>query len=304
MIVYTAQRAFGVDANQREISALKNEVDTLYNLLEMLHDVRELPRTKNGDLFLLQECDTMLLGIFDKLCQKYGLTYWIEYGTLLGAIRHGGFIPWDDDTDIAMPRDDFNKVVALMQDELAKYGITIEYGISELGRIQIHYRHHETGTWIDISPMDTIKSKYNWDETIDVFSKYIANYIEFLDFNEHLPIQTIWEKKKELIFNHQNGDNVYLFHGQEFRQSKIRILRKEDLVPCKRLRFNNIELYAPANPDVYLHYVYGNYMGFPHNGIEHHGVQMGRLPLSQWAKQHNIDMKDIYRHLSDVYNNM
>ena len=54
----------------------------------------------------------MLLKI-DDVCKKYHLTYFLEAGTLLGAIRHKGMIPWDDDIDIFMPRKDYNKFILL-----------------------------------------------------------------------------------------------------------------------------------------------------------------------------------------------
>ena len=50
-----------------------------------------------------------LLRKFDEVCKKYNLTYFVEYGTLLGAVRHNGFIPWDDDIDIIMFRDEYTK---------------------------------------------------------------------------------------------------------------------------------------------------------------------------------------------------
>lgn len=55
---------------------------------------------------------------FQRICARNGLTYYAVGGTLLGAVRHGGFIPWDDDVDLAMPREDFEKFIAAAKNEL------------------------------------------------------------------------------------------------------------------------------------------------------------------------------------------
>ena len=51
-----------------------------------------------------------LLLTFDEVCKRNNLRYCLSYGTLLGAIRHNGFIPWDDDVDVCMPRDDYERL--------------------------------------------------------------------------------------------------------------------------------------------------------------------------------------------------
>lgn len=71
-----------------------------------------------GILERVQEIESNMLAEFDRICRKYGLTYWADGGTCLGAVRHKGFIPWDDDIDIGMPLEDFRRFAEVCEDEL------------------------------------------------------------------------------------------------------------------------------------------------------------------------------------------
>ena len=59
----------------------------------------------------LQKCILNILLAVDKVCREHNIRYWLSDGTMLGAVRHGGFIPWDDDADIAMPRPDYQRFI-------------------------------------------------------------------------------------------------------------------------------------------------------------------------------------------------
>lgn len=72
-----------------------------------------------------------------EVCDKYGLTWFVAYGTLLGAIRHEGFVPWDDDMDIWLIRDDYNKLMAVLPKELPK-GYKVRSPLTDEGYDQFH----------------------------------------------------------------------------------------------------------------------------------------------------------------------
>lgn len=65
----------------------------------------------------VQQVLLVILKDIDAICRRYNITYWLNGGSALGAVRHKGFIPWDDDADIAMMRDDFNRFIDVMKEE-------------------------------------------------------------------------------------------------------------------------------------------------------------------------------------------
>ena len=68
------------------------------------------------ELRKLQLVQLDILNVIDDFCVKNNIKYSIAYGTILGAVRHGGFIPWDDDLDICMLREDYDKFIELWKD--------------------------------------------------------------------------------------------------------------------------------------------------------------------------------------------
>jgi len=72
----------------------------------------------NEELFKVQKIETNILEVVASICKKYKINYWLDAGTLLGAKRHMGFIPWDDDIDIGVMRDDYKKLLEILPKEL------------------------------------------------------------------------------------------------------------------------------------------------------------------------------------------
>ncbi|MCB5604020.1 LicD family protein, partial [Bifidobacterium breve] len=60
----------------------------------------------------MKEIQLELMDELDRVCREQGITYFLAYGSLLGAVRHGGFIPWDDDMDVVMLRADYERLIA------------------------------------------------------------------------------------------------------------------------------------------------------------------------------------------------
>ncbi len=87
----------------------------------------QLPNTHDGRLEAIQKMQLAYLLEVDRICKKHNIKYFLGGGTLLGAIRHNGFIPWDDDSDIMMLREDYDRFAEIAQSELPP-GITFQSG--------------------------------------------------------------------------------------------------------------------------------------------------------------------------------
>lgn len=113
-----------------------------------------------------------LLLSFDAFARTHGLTYWLMYGTLIGAARHGGFIPWDDDIDVAMPVEDYYRMIDLVNAgaeisptcRLLAHGVNDTVSCRTFGKVidvRTHVVEHELrridglreGVWVDIFPL-------------------------------------------------------------------------------------------------------------------------------------------------------
>ena len=127
--------------------------------------------TKPLPLKEIQKESLVVLLKIDDICKKNGWNYCLAYGTLLGAVRHKGFIPWDDDVDIWMPRKDFDLFCEWCKehsDEIKPFSLASRgrtknyyYGIPRFSNLSFKYvstfgseKEFELGTFVDIYPLD------------------------------------------------------------------------------------------------------------------------------------------------------
>lgn len=118
----------------------------------------------------LWQTEQEILDVIDKICEEKGIRYSLAYGSLLGAVRHGGFIPWDDDLDIMMPREDYDRFVSIWP-SVAPEGFVLEtermFDVYENTFAKIRKDHttflqfesersveHHKGIFVDIFPAD------------------------------------------------------------------------------------------------------------------------------------------------------
>lgn len=127
----------------------------------------------NNILHAIWAIELESLDEIDRICKKYNLRYTLAYGTLLGAVRHGGFIPWDDDLDIMMPRDDYNKLLEIWNKEagpeylIQEYHRDVDY-TNNFAKVRRNHttflqdceidKNYHKGIFVDIFPGDYVAS--------------------------------------------------------------------------------------------------------------------------------------------------
>lgn len=251
---------------------------------------------------VLHEVEIEIAKYFIGICEKYGLKYYILGGTLLGAVRHKGFIPWDDDMDFGMPRGDYEKLKKIMQKENSNEYIYKNYTNSDIKtyfsrieskKVQIidqsakktDYRN----AWIDIFPLDGMPNNF----LLRIFHKYrllflrlLLQYSQFSEIvNINLPNRPWYEKifvKLGLIIKPEKyldrnkimdkldrnlkkysyDDSLYVVNFMGAYKFK-EMFKKEIYENDKLYDFENIKLNGPKDFDTVLKSLYGDYMTPP-----------------------------------------
>lgn len=290
------------------LEKIQEEIDTLRFFMEEYVDITQFPKTKDADLRLLQDGLLILLKIFDKLCKKYNLSYWLSSGTALGAERHHGFIPWDDDLDVCMPREDYDKVIPLLKDELEPYGILVRWGgyfdkWGYLARLALAYKTLETGIWMDIFPAEKTSISIPISDARPILDKAIDQYRQYyLKVQNRIDDQIIKKQRSEIFSSYGigEGEHIIYIEAPEFGDGH-RYMLEDDVFPIKRVSFEDTMIPVYNNNPAYLVQCYGqHYMSFPKRGIGNH-LDPDGMPAKTRAKRHNIDMNEVISHLEDVY---
>ncbi len=165
----------------------------------------------DAELFTLEEVD--------KLCRELNIKYWVMFGTLLGAVREKGFIPWDDDLDISMKRDDYEKFCnyffknnnthpTLELNHVLNnkdYNLYIARVSERKNRIYFDSTKYTSGVFIDIYPMDGLEGK-SWLKSTRRF--LIRKFGDLTWANSHGSLFETYKRYFSKRNNHEGGGRV------------------------------------------------------------------------------------------------
>ena len=246
----------------------------------------------------VQIIELNILKSFHVYCEKYGLRYILGYGTLLGAVRHHGFIPWDNDVDILMPRNDFKRFLEYTKQKPISDTLYVQhYTLDEKyhyicaricdanTHVNVPYiREQPTrlGLWIDVFPMDGVGTnliklvpqkillKWYWILfRADVYGSSSRNSRNRFNYVIKKIALILFPNKKNLHnykidsicewFPFEESDEVSFMFGEE-GICKIPRTDFDDLI---KLPFEDGEFYCPKNYKVFLEQSYGDYMTLP-----------------------------------------
>lgn len=243
-----------------------------------------------GDLRLHQLALLEILKRFTTFLDEKGIEYWLYAGTLIGAIRHKGFVPWDDDIDIAMTRENYKKTLENI-DEFCKDGLFCVDG----DLLRIFYK--ETPLQIDVFPFDFGNSTELPQD--DEYAKLVAQFWDFFNAipfdwslyrnpkSSNMPqeykIKYEIHYKDEILQNKPIPQKAFLFQSYH-SVAVIRALHLYDeIFPLKKITFEGYEFSCPNNSYIFLHKLFGDFMNLP-NTLYHHN--MGRNLTEEHVEQY------------------
>ena len=257
---------------------------------------------------------------FDRVCRKHNIRYYVFYGALLGAVRHHGFIPWDDDFDVAMPRDDYERFIKLDKEFKMPYFLQTPYsdpesfysyakirnsnttGVAEMFK----YQNFNHGIWMTVFPLDywdleggeerysrirklaTDCSTYMRisNPELDQKNQERVNSYHSNPLRDYEEIQRLASSCKDPNCKYMTTATITLGSYQK------NLFNASDFADIVELDFEGIKVMAPVGYEHLLRVLYNDYMKFPpteERGNWHSGVIFDAdIPYKEYLKREGI----------------
>ena len=257
----------------------------------------------NSELRALQLTTLEIMKIFVDICERHGLRYYMTGGTMLCAVRHKGFIPWDDDMDVGMPRPDYEKLQEIVREELPEgYGFLTYRQDTDYKRCfnrivdkqmvvtnMSYAKKLDEYVWLDIFPFDGLPGSWLgrwvhfWHITFLRFLYYASTFDQMVNLNRphrKLYLKLIirflaathfgsWLNTRKIMDRMERGLMKYPYDGSKYVVSLYGAYMTKEVMPlaimdnCADYPFEDSVFKGPKRYDEYLTRLYGDYMTPP-----------------------------------------
>jgi len=249
------------------------------------------------DQKIIQRMRGIQLEILDevvRICKKHDIQYFLIAGTLLGAVRNQGFIPWDDDIDIGMTRKDYDKFIETAKEELSDeyymHNMVTDYSFwdifTKIKKNNTEFlvdrtigKNTHKGIYIDIFPfenanaisslpikiqslfkvaiLDWIHYRHGFKKIKELSYRFVS--ILFIPFSN----QTLLRMANSVMTWNRNDESEYLISYAGIYSYRKDAVARNKLLPLKKIKFEGKEYYGMNDNDDYLARLYGDYMKLP-----------------------------------------